>query len=81
MKLYNEAVQKQIIEYFPKPEIHRRNTGYAIDELIKSDVFSNDSESKARGYISSLGDFDLGWGHRHDTAINFGPISLESGEF
>jgi len=47
--LYNalkpEAVQKQIIEHFPKPEIHRRNTGYAIDELIKSDVFSNDSES------------------------------------
>jgi len=47
--LYNalkpEAVQKQIIEYFPKPEIHRRNTGYAIDELIKSDVFSESSES------------------------------------
>jgi len=39
------AVQKQIIEYFPKPEIHRRNTGYAIDELIKSDVFSESSES------------------------------------
>ena len=47
--LYNalkpEAVQKQIIEHFPKPEIHRRNTGYAIDELIKSDVFSDSSES------------------------------------
>ena len=47
--LYNalkpEAVQKQIIEHFPKPEIHRRNTGYAIDELIKSDVFSESSES------------------------------------
>ena len=40
-----EAVQKQIIEQFPKPEIHRRNTGYAIDELIKSDVFSKSSES------------------------------------
>ena len=47
--LYNalkpESVQKQIIEHFPKPEIHRRNTGYAIDELIKSDVFSESSES------------------------------------
>ncbi|MGA1226256.1 MAG: FAD-binding and (Fe-S)-binding domain-containing protein [Tamlana sp.] len=46
-KIYNELnsenVQKQIIENFPKPEIHRRNTGYAIDELIKSDVFSNSS--------------------------------------
>ncbi|MEC3907921.1 FAD-linked oxidase C-terminal domain-containing protein [Tamlana sp. 2201CG12-4] len=38
-----ETVQKQIIKDFPKPEIHRRNTGYAIDELIKSEVFS-DSE-------------------------------------
>jgi len=42
--LKSEAVQNQIIEHFPKPEIHRRNTGYAIDELIKSDVFSNSFE-------------------------------------
>jgi len=27
--------QKQILKQFPKPEIHRRNTGYAIDELVK----------------------------------------------
>lgn len=40
-----ESVQKQIIKHFPKPEIHRRNTGYAIDELIKSDIFSDSSES------------------------------------
>jgi FAD/FMN-containing dehydrogenase/Fe-S oxidoreductase len=42
--IYNElkqdAVQQQIKDNFPKSEIHRRNTGYAIDELIKSDVFS-----------------------------------------
>ncbi|MFG6685895.1 FAD-binding and (Fe-S)-binding domain-containing protein [Mariniflexile sp. HNIBRBA6329] len=43
-ELHAEAVQNQIIENFPKPEIHRRNTGYAIDELIKSEVFSNTSE-------------------------------------
>ncbi|WP_400078321.1 FAD-binding and (Fe-S)-binding domain-containing protein [Winogradskyella sp. R77965] len=36
-----EAVQKQIHNNFPKPEIHRRNTGYAIDELLKSEIFSN----------------------------------------
>lgn len=46
--IYNELaskeVQNQIVENFPKPEIHRRNTGYAIDELIKSEVFSNTSE-------------------------------------
>ena len=43
--IYNELkpkkIQNQIKENFPKPEIHRRNTGYAIDELIKTDVFSN----------------------------------------
>jgi len=39
-----EFVKKQINEQFPKPEIHRRNTGYAIDELIKTNVFSPSSE-------------------------------------
>ncbi len=40
-ELSPEAVQQQIITNFPKPEIHRRNTGYAIDELIKSEVFAD----------------------------------------
>ncbi len=39
-ELKEESVHKTIINNFPKPEIHRRNTGYAIDELIKSDVFT-----------------------------------------
>ncbi|HEY5687511.1 MAG TPA: FAD-linked oxidase C-terminal domain-containing protein [Yeosuana sp.] len=39
-ELLSESVQKNIIDNFPKPEIHRRNTGYAIDELIHSEVFS-----------------------------------------
>ncbi|ULC58408.1 FAD-binding protein [Flaviramulus sp. BrNp1-15] len=43
-ELVSESVQNQIIENFPKPEIHRRNTGYAIDELIKSEVFSSSEE-------------------------------------
>ncbi|WP_179353826.1 FAD-binding and (Fe-S)-binding domain-containing protein [Winogradskyella vidalii] len=38
-ELQSETVQQQIKNHFPKPEIHRRNTGYAIDELIKSSVF------------------------------------------
>ncbi|WP_158849835.1 FAD-binding and (Fe-S)-binding domain-containing protein [Algibacter sp. L1A34] len=38
-ELKSDKVKTQILENFPKPEIHRRNTGYAIDELIKSDVF------------------------------------------
>ena len=40
-----ESVQKVITESFPKPEIHRRNTGYAIDELIKSEVFSTSTDA------------------------------------
>ncbi|MDG5491951.1 FAD-binding and (Fe-S)-binding domain-containing protein [Psychroserpens sp. SPM9] len=39
-ELASEAVQQQIKKEFPKPEIHRRNTGYAIDELWSSE---NDS--------------------------------------
>ncbi len=44
-ELGSETIQNQIIDNFPKPEIHRRNTGYAIDELIKSDVFTESSEA------------------------------------
>ncbi|MDO5968639.1 FAD-linked oxidase C-terminal domain-containing protein [Flavivirga aquimarina] len=43
-ELVSETVQKEIKNNFPKPEIHRRNTGYAIDELIKSDVFTDTSD-------------------------------------
>ncbi len=43
-KLYKElspvSVQEEIRSNFPKPEIHRRNTGYAIDELLDTEVFS-----------------------------------------
>ncbi len=37
--LKDETLRQNILPEFPKPEIHRRNTGYAIDELIKSEVF------------------------------------------
>ena len=39
-ELSNQEVQKEIISEFPKPEIHRRNTGYAVDELLKTSVFT-----------------------------------------
>ena len=42
-ELSPETVQQKILSEFPKPEIHRRNTGYAIDALIKSSVFSKDA--------------------------------------
>ncbi|WP_299799860.1 FAD-binding and (Fe-S)-binding domain-containing protein [uncultured Maribacter sp.] len=41
-ELDNKHIASEIIEHFPKPEIHRRNTGYAVDELLKSDVFGGD---------------------------------------
>ena len=44
-ELKSDKVKAQIKSNFPKHEIHRRNTGYAIDELIKSEVFfENHSE-------------------------------------
>ncbi len=32
--------QAAIREHFPKPEIHRRNTGYAVDVLLQSNIFT-----------------------------------------
>jgi hypothetical protein len=38
-ELSNKEIQNEIIKEFPKPEIHRRNTGYAVDILLQSDLF------------------------------------------
>lgn len=35
-----DGIATQIRDNFPKPEIHRRNTGYAIDELLKLQPFN-----------------------------------------
>ncbi|WP_440881805.1 FAD-binding and (Fe-S)-binding domain-containing protein [Tenacibaculum sp. C7A-26P2] len=47
--IYNElsqpSIQKEIIKEFPKESIHRRNTGYAVDEFLRSDLFGG-SETK-----------------------------------
>src|SRR5690606_66595 len=39
------TTQKNIETEFPKPSIHRRNTGYAVDELLKNDIFGNGQEN------------------------------------
>jgi FAD/FMN-containing dehydrogenase/Fe-S oxidoreductase len=39
-ELLDVEIQNEIIKEFPKPEIHRRNTGYAVDLLLKSELFS-----------------------------------------
>ncbi|UII75751.1 FAD-binding protein [Flagellimonas sp. HMM57] len=43
-ELSNKKTQENIATEFPKPSIHRRNTGYAIDELLKNRVFGNTGE-------------------------------------
>jgi FAD/FMN-containing dehydrogenase/Fe-S oxidoreductase len=41
--IYNElifdSIQEEIKQEFPKETIHRRNTGYAVDAFLKSDLF------------------------------------------
>lgn len=37
--------QEEIRKEFPKPEINRRNTGYAIDVLLESEPFTKETES------------------------------------
>ena len=44
-ELSQELVQQEIKNQFPKPSIHRRNTGYAIDELLDSDLFGGKDAS------------------------------------
>lgn len=39
-RLAKPEVQKELKQHLPKPDIHRRNTGYAVDELLNNQVFS-----------------------------------------
>lgn len=38
-ELSSKENQQEIKNEFPKPEIHRRNTGYAVDEFLSFDLF------------------------------------------
>jgi len=42
-ELSNNEIQQEIKKEFPKPTIHRRNTGYAVDELLNTNIFNNTS--------------------------------------
>ena len=44
--LINEENQKEIRNEFPKRTINRRNTGYAIDELLETEVFNEKTNEK-----------------------------------
>ncbi|MEZ4810849.1 MAG: FAD-linked oxidase C-terminal domain-containing protein [Allomuricauda sp.] len=41
VELSDLQTQKNIEKEFPKASIHRRNTGYAVDELLKNNVFGD----------------------------------------
>ncbi|MEW2922146.1 FAD-linked oxidase C-terminal domain-containing protein [Muricauda sp. ANG21] len=43
-ELSNGENRKNILAEFPKPSIHRRNTGYAVDELLKNNLFGSEKE-------------------------------------
>ncbi len=44
-ELSNKVIQNEIHSEFPKKSIHRRNTGYAVDALLESELFGGDSPS------------------------------------
>ncbi|WP_272023511.1 FAD-binding and (Fe-S)-binding domain-containing protein [Olleya namhaensis] len=35
--VFTEDAKAEILKHFPKPEIHRRNTGYALDEILNTE--------------------------------------------
>ncbi|MCK0145568.1 FAD-binding protein [Arenibacter sp. F26102] len=43
-ELSNKEIQAEIVKEFPKPQIHRRNTGYAVDELLHNNIFGDGDE-------------------------------------
>ena len=44
-ELSNQEIVTEIEKEFPSPKIHRRNTGYAVDELLKNDVFGDSKKA------------------------------------
>ena len=44
-KLTDTQVREEIIREFPKESINRRNTGYAVDVLLRSEVFTQGGEA------------------------------------
>src|SRR5690606_37862333 len=44
-ELSDQHNQKEIREHFPKASIHRRNTGYAVDYLLNTEIFSDSMQS------------------------------------
>jgi len=49
-ELSQSTIQQNIIDHFPKPSIHRRNTGYAVDYLLKTAPFQSADSKPSKGY-------------------------------
>jgi len=43
-ELSSKATRQHILENYPKPDIHRRNNGYALDELIDTNIFEGEDQ-------------------------------------
>ncbi len=43
-ELSDRANQEEIVKQFPPKSLHRRNTGYAIDELMDTEVFTDSTD-------------------------------------
>lgn len=43
--LKDKAIQQEIRDQFPDPELRRRNTGYAIDYLLESSIYTDTDQS------------------------------------
>ena len=43
-ELSDENTRKEILKEFPDSRIHRRNTGYSVDSLVKTNVFGDDKD-------------------------------------
>ncbi|MFK5891151.1 MAG: FAD-linked oxidase C-terminal domain-containing protein [Flavobacteriaceae bacterium] len=44
-ELSDATIQKEIKDQFPKPEIHRRNNGYAVDALLDFKLFGGENDA------------------------------------
>ena len=57
-ELSQTEIQQHILQEFPKPSIHRRNTGYAVDYLLKTAPFQPlskplEGSEPSKGYSSN----------------------------
>ncbi|SDR78323.1 FAD-binding and (Fe-S)-binding domain-containing protein [Gramella sp. MAR_2010_147] len=44
-QLTNKANQDEILNNYPPSQLHRRNTGYAIDDLLNTEIFSESRQA------------------------------------